>query len=146
MSLGINLVADLVKRATLFLSGVTGGTDYDIEIVERHHRTKVDAPSGTAMMLADAADAALPYDAEYVYERQSVRKERGKHEIGISAVRGGTIVGEHEVLFAGTDEVIEIRHTAYSRNVFASGAVSAAKYIADVTEPGMYSMDNILAK
>lgn len=141
MSLGVNLVADLVKRAVLFLGG-----NYDVEIVERHHNKKLDAPSGTALMLADAANAALPYNAEYVYERQSVRRERGKHEIGISAVRGGTIVGEHEVIFAGLDEVIEIKHTAYSRNVFASGAVSAAKYIAGVSEPGIYTMDNMLAK
>lgn len=141
MSLGVNLVAALVKHAVLFL-----GSNYDIEIVERHHKTKLDAPSGTALMLADAANAALPYDAEYVYERQSVRSKRGKHEIGISAVRGGTIVGEHEVIFAGLDEVIEIKHTAYSRNVFASGAVSAAKYIAGVSEPGIYTMDNMLTK
>lgn len=141
MSLGVNLVADLVRRATLFLGG-----NFDIEIVERHHNKKLDAPSGTALMLADAANSALPYSADYVYERQSVREERGRHEIGISAVRGGTIVGEHEVIFAGLDEVIEIKHSAYSRNVFASGAVSAAKYIAGVSEPGLYTMDNLIAK
>lgn len=141
MSLGVNLVATLVRRATLFLAG-----EYDIEIVERHHNTKLDAPSGTALMLADAANDALPYDAEYVYERQSVRKQRDKKEIGISAVRGGSIVGEHEVIFAGLDEVIEIKHTAYSRDVFAAGAVSAGKYIAGISQPGIYTMDNMLAK
>lgn len=141
MSLGVNLVADLVKRAVHFLAG-----NYDIEIVERHHNNKLDAPSGTALMLADAANSALPYDAEYVYERKSVRKKRSKHEIGISAVRGGSIVGEHEVIFAGLDEVVEIKHTAYSRNVFATGAVSAAKYMAGVNEPGIYTMDQLLTK
>lgn len=141
MALGVNLLAELVKKAALFL-----GDKYDVEIVERHHRNKLDAPSGTALMLADAVNSALPYDAEYVYERQSVRKERGNREIGISAVRGGSIVGEHEVIFAGLDEVIEIKHTAYSRNVFASGAVSAAKYMSGISEPGLYSMDNMLSK
>lgn len=141
MSIGINLMAALVKKAALFLAG-----EYDIEIVERHHNTKLDSPSGTALMLADAANEALPYDAEYVYERQSVRKKREKKEIGISAVRGGTIVGEHEVIFAGLDEVIEIKHTAYSRNVFAAGAVSAAKFISGISRPGIYTMDNMLAR
>lgn len=141
MSIGINLVADLIRRACDFL-----GDGFDVEIVERHHRKKVDAPSGTALMLADAAKATLPYDADYVYERQSVRQPRGNHEIGISAVRGGTIVGEHEVIFAGLDEVIEIKHTAYSRDVFAAGAVKAAKYMAHVTKPGIYDMQDLLRK
>lgn len=141
LSIGINLIVDLVKRAAAFL-----GDGFDVEIVERHHRRKVDAPSGTALMLADAAKSALPYDADYVYERQSVREPRGKHEIGISAVRGGTIVGEHEIIFAGLDEVIEIKHTAYSRDVFAVGAVKAAKFIALVKRPGMYDMQDLLGK
>jgi 4-hydroxy-tetrahydrodipicolinate reductase len=141
LSIGINLIVDLVKRAAAFL-----GDGFDVEIVERHHRRKVDAPSGTALMLADAAKDALPYDANYVYERQSTREPRGKHEIGISAVRGGTIVGEHEVIFAGLDEVIEIKHTAYSRDVFAAGAVKAAKFIALVKRPGMYDMQDLLGK
>lgn len=141
MALGINLLADLVKKAVHFLGG-----SFDIEIVERHHKTKVDAPSGTALLLADAANEALPFDARYVYERQSKREPRGKNEIGISAIRGGTIVGEHEVIFAGDNEVIEIKHTAYSRDVFASGAVAAAKYISHIKEPGIYNMDHMLAK
>lgn len=139
MSLGINLMMDLIKRACGVL-----GTNYDVEIVERHHRRKVDAPSGTALMLADAASEALPYDTEYVYERQSRRESRGSKEIGISSVRGGTIVGEHEIIFAGLDEVIEIKHTALSRDVFASGAVRAAIYLAGITEPGLYDMYDIL--
>ncbi|MCL2569123.1 MAG: 4-hydroxy-tetrahydrodipicolinate reductase [Oscillospiraceae bacterium] len=141
MSLGINLLADLIKKAVQIL-----GTSYDIEIVERHHNKKIDAPSGTAFMLADAAKEALPYEPDYVYERQSVREPRGPREIGISAVRGGTIVGEHEVIFAGLDEVIELKHTALSRNVFASGAVAAAKYMATVTMPGLYNMNHLISK
>jgi len=141
MSLGINLLTDLVRRAVQVL-----GEGFDIEIVERHHNRKIDAPSGTAFMLADAARSALPYDPDYIYERQSVRTPRNKREIGISAVRGGTIVGEHDVIFAGLDEVIEIRHAAYSRNVFASGAVTAAKFLATVSTPGLYSMHHIVGK
>lgn len=141
MSLGVNLLAELVKKAVHVL-----GARFDIEIIERHHNTKVDAPSGTALLLADAANEALPFDAEYVFERQSVRKPRGKQEIGISAIRGGTIVGEHSVIFAGLDEVIELKHTAYSRDVFAAGAVAAAIYLADVKEPGIYTMDHLLGK
>jgi len=141
MSLGINLLADLVKKAVHIL-----GAGFDIEIVERHHRDKLDAPSGTAYMLADAAREALPYDPDYVYERQSVRHPRAPREIGISAVRGGTIVGDHEVIFAGHDEVIELRHTALSRNVFASGAVTAAKFMSTVGAPGLYNMNHIISK
>ncbi|MEL4105898.1 4-hydroxy-tetrahydrodipicolinate reductase [Oscillospiraceae bacterium WX1] len=141
MSIGINLLMDLIRRTAPFL-----GTGFDIEIVERHHRRKVDAPSGTALMLADAAKSALPYDPVYIYERQSVRQPRGDREIGISSVRGGTIVGEHDVIFAGLDEVIELRHTAYSRDVFAAGAVKAAKFIAGITKPGIYDMQDLLAQ
>ena len=141
MSLGINLLADLIKKAVQVL-----GTGYDIEIIERHHRDKLDAPSGTAYMLANAAKDALPYDPDYVYERQSIREPRGPREIGISAVRGGTIVGEHEVIFAGYDEVIELKHTALSRNVFANGAVAAAKYMATVPSPGLYHMNHLISK
>jgi 4-hydroxy-tetrahydrodipicolinate reductase len=118
---------------------------YDIEIVERHHNKKLDAPSGTALMLADAAANAVDYDAEYVYERQSVRKQRDPHEIGISSVRGGTIVGEHEVIFAGRDEVIEIKHSAASREVFANGAVRAAAFLSGKA-PGMYDMSSLIAE
>ena len=141
MSLGINLLTALVKKASAVL-----GDSFDVEIVERHHRMKVDAPSGTALMLADAAASALPHDSEYVYERQSVRQKRGANEIGISSVRGGTIVGEHEVIFAGNDEVIELKHTAYSRNVFANGAVSAAIFMSEIKTPGMYDMNDVLAE
>lgn len=139
-SLGINVLLDLVKKAAAVLGG-----DYDVEIVERHHNRKVDAPSGTALMIADAAAQALPYEAHYVYDRQSVRRKRDPHEIGISAVRGGNIVGDHEILFAGRDEVIEIRHSAMSREVFASGAVRAAKFLATVEEPGLYDMSQIVS-
>ena len=141
MSLGINLLIDLVKRASAVLGGA-----FDIEIVERHHRRKVDAPSGTALMLADAAASALSFDPEYVFERQSRRQARGAHEIGVSAVRGGTIIGEHEIIFAGLDEVIELRHSAASRNVFAVGAIKAAKFIAGVGKPGLYDMQDVISK
>jgi 4-hydroxy-tetrahydrodipicolinate reductase len=139
MSLGINVLLDLVKKAASVL-----GEDYDVEIVERHHHRKVDAPSGTALMIADAAASALPYEPEYVYDRQSVRKARDSHEIGISAVRGGTIVGDHTVIFAGRDEVIEISHHAASREIFANGAVKAAKFLTTVTAPGMYDMSALI--
>ena len=139
MSLGINLLADLVRRACSVL-----GDAYDVEIIERHHRRKVDAPSGTALMLADAAASALPYDPENVYERHSNSKPREALEIGISSVRGGTIVGEHEVVFAGLDEVVELKHTAASREVFATGALRAAKYIAAIKNPGIYDMTDLL--
>ena len=139
MSLGINLLADLIRRACAVL-----GSSFDVEIVERHHRKKVDAPSGTALMLADAASSALPYDCEYVFERQSSRKPRETREIGISAVRGGTVVGEHEVIFMGLDEVIELKHSAASRDVFAVGAVRAAKFMAGINTPGLYTMTDVL--
>jgi len=138
MSLGINLLADLIKRACNVL-----GEDFDVEIVERHHRRKVDAPSGTALMLADAAAEALPYTPDYVYERESKNKPRDKKEIGISAVRGGTVVGVHDVIFAGQDEVIELRHTASSRDIFAVGTLKAVKYIFN-KPPGLYNMKNVL--
>jgi 4-hydroxy-tetrahydrodipicolinate reductase len=138
MSVGINLLADLIKRACAVL-----GEDFDVEIIERHHRRKVDAPSGTAIMLADAASSALPYDADYVYERESIRKPRDKHEIGISAMRGGTIVGVHDVIFAGLDEVIEFRHTAASRDVFAVGALRAVRFITG-KPAGLYNMKDVL--
>jgi 4-hydroxy-tetrahydrodipicolinate reductase len=140
MSLGINLVADLLRRAAAVL-----GAGFDVEIVEKHHRRKVDAPSGTAIMLADAVSESLPYAPDYVFERQSRREPRGEREIGISAVRGGTIVGEHDVIFAGTDEVIEIKHSAFSRDVFAVGAVRAAKFLAGVSETRLYTMSDVLA-
>lgn len=139
MSLGVNLVRELVRRAAAVLGG-----NFDIEIVERHHNQKVDAPSGTAIILAEAAAEGSPTPLERVYERESVRKPRGRNELGISSVRGGTIVGDHEVIFAGADEVVEIRHSAFSRDVFASGALSAARFIATVSKPGLYDMEALI--
>lgn len=139
MSLGINVLLELVKKAAAVL-----GDSYDIEIVEKHHSKKVDAPSGTALMIADAAASALNFEPEYVYERHSVREPRDKKEIGISAVRGGTIVGIHEIMFAGRDEIIEIKHTAMSREIFANGAVKAAKYLSEHRIPGIYDMSMLV--
>jgi 4-hydroxy-tetrahydrodipicolinate reductase len=139
MSLGINVLLELVKKAATVL-----GDSYDIEIVEKHHNRKVDAPSGTALMIADAAASGLNFEPEYVYERHSVRQSRDKKEIGISAMRGGTIVGVHEIMFAGRDEIIEIKHTAMSREIFANGAVKAAKYLAVGRAPGMYDMSMLV--
>ena len=139
MSLGINVLLELVKKAASVL-----GDSYDIEIVERHHRRKVDAPSGTAQKIADAAASACGHETEYVFERHSVRQPRDKKEIGISAVRGGTIVGEHEIIYAAHDEIMEIRHTALSREIFAQGAVEAAKFMATVNAPGLYDMSQLV--
>lgn len=139
MSMGINLLLKLLKDA----AKVLGNAGYDIELVERHHNQKLDAPSGTALALADSINEALNGEYHYVYDRSQVRQKRDAKEIGISAVRGGTIVGEHEVIFAGTDEVIEFRHSAYSRNVFAKGAVEAAKFLAG-KETGMYDMGDVI--
>ncbi len=138
MSLGIALISELAKKAAALL-----GDAYDIEIIEKHHNRKIDAPSGTAIALADAVREALPYTPEYVYERQSVRRPREKKEIGISSVRGGTIVGEHTVLFAGIDEVIELTHSAQSRAVFANGVVKAISFMAD-KQPGLYNMAQLV--
>ncbi|MBR5506738.1 MAG: 4-hydroxy-tetrahydrodipicolinate reductase [Clostridia bacterium] len=138
MSLGINLLINLVKKAAPLLEG-----KFDIEIIEKHHNQKIDAPSGTALMLADAVNESLETECEYVYDRHSVRKKRGKTEIGLHAVRGGTIVGEHDVIFAGNDEIIELSHTATSKGVFAEGAIKAAKFL--VGKPsGMYDMQNLI--
>ncbi len=139
MSLGINILAKLVAEASQVLTE----RGYDIEIVERHHNQKLDAPSGTALLLADAANSVLDPKYEYVYDRSGRREKRPKNEIGISAVRGGSIVGDHEVIFAGLDEVIEIKHTAYSRAVFAKGAVSAAVFLTG-KGAGMYSMMDVI--
>ena len=139
MSLGINVLLELVKKAASVL-----GDSCDIEIVERHHRRKVDAPSGTALMIAGAAAESCGHGTEYVFERHSVRRPRDKKEIGISAVRGGTIVGEHEIIFAGHDELIEIKHTALSREIFAQGALEAAKFMAGVSAPGLYDMSQLV--
>lgn len=139
MSIGINLLLGLVQAAARVLSDA----DFDIELVEKHHNQKVDAPSGTALALADAINEALNKEYYYKYDRSLERVKRDKKEIGISAVRGGNIVGEHEVIFAGTDEVIEFKHTAYSKAVFGKGAVSAAKYLAG-KPAGMYSMKDVV--
>lgn len=121
MSLGINLLMKLLKEAAVKLAG----DGFDVEIVEKHHNQKLDAPSGTALALADSINEAMDDRYEYIYDRSQVRQKRDKKELGISAVRGGTIVGEHEVIFAGTDEVITFKHTAYSRAVFAKGSITA---------------------
>lgn len=140
MSIGINLMMDLLKKCASVL-----GDGYDVEIVEAHHNQKLDAPSGTALMLADAVSSALPYDAQYEYDRHERREKRPPHEIGIHSIRGGTIVGEHSVLFCGRDEVIEIKHSAHSREVFAVGAVDAAAFLAAQTAPGLYDMSHVIA-
>ena len=139
MSLGINTLMKLLKDD----ANVFAPAGYDIEIVEKHHNQKVDAPSGTAIALADSINEARGGEYEYVYDRSQVRKKRDKKELGISAVRGGTIVGEHEVIFAGIDEVIEFKHTAYSKSVFAKGAVEAAKFLAG-KPAGMYDMADVI--
>ena len=142
MSLGVNTLIELLRKAAL----VFAPAGFDMEIVEKHHNLKVDAPSGTALALADAMNEALEEDYTYKYDRSQERKKRDKYEIGISAVRGGTIVGEHEVIFAGQDEVIEFKHTAYSKAVFAKGAVEAAKFLHG-KPAGFYDMaDVIVAK
>lgn len=138
MSLGINLLVELAKKAAAVL-----GDQFDIEIIEKHHNLKVDAPSGTAIMLADAVNQAAHERYEYVYDRHAVRKKRGPQEIGIHSVRGGTIVGEHEVLFAGRDELITLSHSARSKQVFAVGAVNAALFLQDKT-PGLYDMSQLI--
>lgn len=139
MSLGINTLLKLLQDATK----VFAPAGFDIEIVEKHHNQKVDAPSGTALALADSINEALDNEYAYNYDRTAERKKREKKEIGFSVVRGGTIVGEHEVIFAGTDEVIEIKHTAYSKAVFAKGAVEAAKFLAG-KEARLYNMSDVI--
>jgi len=139
MSLGINLLMDLIRRACAVL-----GEGFDVEIVERHHNQKVDAPSGTALMLYNAAAGALPYQPAPVYDRHEIHAKRDRHEIGLHAVRGGTVVGEHEVIFAGHHEVITLSHSAGSREVFAAGALRAARFMAGVSRPGRYDMNDLL--
>ena len=139
MSVGINLLLKLLKEAAQTLSPA----GFDMEIVERHHNQKVDAPSGTALALADSMNEALDHAYSYKYDRSGERVKRPKTEIGISAVRGGNIVGEHEVIFAGTDEVVEFKHTAYSKAVFAKGAIEAAKFLAG-KPAGLYDMSHVI--
>lgn len=140
MSLGVNLLIELAKQATKVL-----GNDFDIEIVEKHHNQKVDAPSGTALMIADGISEELEKEPQYVYDRHAYRRKRSKDEIGIHAIRGGTIVGEHDVIFAGHDEVVTISHQSQSKELFSTGALNAAQFI--VGKPaGMYNMSLLLSE
>ena len=138
MSLGINLLIDLAQKAARLLSD-----SFDIEITEKHHNQKIDAPSGTALAIADAISSCRDASSEYIFDRHSTRKKRSKNEIGIHSVRGGPIVGEHEVLFAGTDEMIELKHTACSKEIFATGALKAAVFMKDKPS-GLYSMNDLI--
>ncbi|MBR2742231.1 MAG: 4-hydroxy-tetrahydrodipicolinate reductase [Clostridia bacterium] len=138
MSIGVNLLIDLVQRAARAL-----GEDFDIEIVEKHHNQKLDAPSGTALAIADALKEVRDCETQYVYERQSVRRKRTTSEIGIHSIRGGNIIGDHDVLFCGQNEVITVSHSAASRDVFATGALRAAKFIAK-KPAGLYSMNDLI--
>ncbi|MBE6749686.1 MAG: 4-hydroxy-tetrahydrodipicolinate reductase [Ruminococcaceae bacterium] len=138
MSIGVNLICSLAKKAAAVL-----GNDFDIEIIEKHHNQKIDAPSGTAIMLANAVNDVFDDKMKYEYDRHSKRQKRSKNEIGMHSVRGGTIVGEHDVIFAGKDEVITLSHAAHSKEVFATGAVKAAKFI-NKKPAGLYDMNSIL--
>ena len=138
MSLGISLLTDLAVKAAKIL-----GDDFDIEIVEKHHNQKIDAPSGTAYKIAEAINFSVNEKYNYKYDRHSARAKRDKNEIGIHSVRGGNIVGEHEVIFAGKDEVLSISHSAYSKKIFACGAVNAVKFIAD-KKNGIYTMSDMI--
>ena len=138
MSLGINLLIDLVKRATRTL-----GLDFDIEIIEKHHNQKLDAPSGTALAIADAISESMDTESKYVFDRHSVRRKRTSNEIGIHAVRGGNIIGDHDVMFCGQNEVITVSHSAASRDVFAAGAIRAAKFLAG-KPAGLYNMNDLI--
>ena len=140
MSLGINTLLDVLER----VSPIFAEAGFDIEIVEKHHNRKLDAPSGTALMMADSVNKAAGGDYDYVYDRHERSEKRPKKEIGISAVRGGTIVGDHDVIFAGEDEVVTFSHRAYSRAVFAKGAVEGAKFLA-FKENGLYDMRDVIA-
>lgn len=139
MSLGVNLLAELAKKAASVL-----GSGFDIEIVEKHHNQKVDAPSGTAVLLGNAINQAQGNLYEYVYDRHSLHKKRRQNEIGMHSIRGGTIVGEHDVIFAGKDEVITLSHTALSKEIFATGAVNAAVFLSGMPA-GMYNMGDIVS-
>lgn len=139
MSLGVNLLMKLVQDAARVLAGA----GFDMEIVEKHHNQKMDAPSGTALALADSINGAMENQYSYTYDRSTRRQKRDGREIGISAVRGGSIVGEHDVIFAGKDEVVTFCHTAYSKTIFAKGALEAAKFLAG-KEPGLYTMADVI--
>lgn len=139
MSLGVNMLLKILKEA----AGILAPAGFDIEIVEKHHNLKVDAPSGTALALADSINEELGNQYEYVYDRSQVRQKRSEKEIGISSVRGGTIVGDHDVIFAGMDEVVTFSHRAYSKAVFGKGAVQAAKFLAG-KPAGKYEMSDVI--
>lgn len=139
MSIGINLMINLLEKCV----GVLGNT-FDIEILEKHHNTKLDSPSGTALMLADKIKSVRNTESQYIYDRTSKMQKRKKREIGISALRGGTTIGEHSVFFLGHDEIIEIKHSAGSKEVFASGALDACIFIKNCTETGMYNMSDLI--
>lgn len=139
MSLGVNLICSLAKKAATIL-----GNGFDVEIIEKHHNQKIDAPSGTAIMLANAVNSVFNDKMNYEYDRHSKRTKRTKNEIGIHSVRGGTIVGEHDVIFAGHDEVITISHSAQSKEVFAVGSVRAAKFLYN-KPAGLYDMNSVLS-
>ena len=139
MSLGINMLLKILKEATEILAPA----GFDIEIVEKHHNLKLDAPSGTALALGDSINEVLDNEYEYVYDRSQRREKRPKKEIGFSAVRGGTIVGDHDVIFAGADEVITFSHTAYSKAVFGKGAIQAAKFLKG-KPAGLYNMSDVI--
>ncbi len=139
MSIGVNLLCSLAKKAAAVL-----GEDFDVEIIEKHHNLKIDAPSGTAIMLANAVNEQFNDSYNYEYDRHSKRAKRPKNEIGIHSVRGGTIVGEHDVIFAGRDEVITLSHQATSKEVFAVGAIRAAKFISS-KQPGLYDMNDVMS-
>ncbi len=139
MSIGVNLLCSLAKKAASVL-----GSDFDVEIIEKHHNLKIDAPSGTAIMLANAVNQEFDDSYNYEYDRHSKRAKRPKNEIGIHSVRGGTIVGEHDVIFAGRDEVITLSHHATSKEVFAVGAIRAAKFISS-KKPGLYDMNDVMS-
>lgn len=138
MSLGVNLLIELSKKAAQVL-----GSDFDIEIIEKHHNQKIDAPSGTALMIADGISSVRDKATHYVYDRHSQRKKREATEIGIHSVRGGTIVGEHEVIFAGPHEIITLSHSAQSKEIFALGAVNAAFFLTE-QPAGLYNMSDLL--
>lgn len=138
MSLGINLISRLLKQS---ISAIAN--DFDIEIIEKHHNKKVDAPSGTAYLLANAINESLQEDYSFTFDRSKTISKRAKSEIGIHSLRGGTIAGEHSVILAGDDEIIEIKHTALSKKIFATGALKAVKFL--VNQPnGFYNVDNLL--
>lgn len=139
MSIGINLLASILKKVSYILEE----NGFDIEILDKHHNQKIDCPSGTALLLADSINESMDNKFDYVYDRSKIMKKRGKNEIGISSIRGGNIVGEHSIIFAGKDEMVEFTHFAYSKEVFAIGAVKACKFLVGKSA-GKYDMQSIM--